>query len=124
MGKPLAMVIEDYGDQALVFKVALETAGYQTEMIKDGTFAQQRLAEVIPHLILLDLHLPHVSGMELLEQIKADPRFVNTHIVIVTANATLATELKDEVDLALHKPVGFTQLTALAERFRHTDAED
>ncbi len=116
MEKPLALVIEDHADQALVFKVALETAGYRTEMLKDGALAQLRLEEVTPALILLDLHLPNVSGQELLQEIKANPRFARTRVVVATANPGMMAEVKDQVDLALHKPVGFTQLTILAEQ--------
>ncbi|MBN1564861.1 MAG: response regulator [Anaerolineae bacterium] len=115
--QPLALVIEDHKQQALVFQKALETAGFVTEMITDGETAQQRLTEVVPHLITLDLHMPGVSGEMLLAQIRADERFANTHVFLATADALLADKLRKDAKLVLLKPVGFSQLASLAKKF-------
>jgi len=83
----LAFIIEDDQDLSIIFADALESVGYQVEQIKDGLKAQQRLAEDVPYLILLDMHLPHVSGAELLADMKADERFNETTIILTTADA-------------------------------------
>ncbi|MEW5867824.1 MAG: response regulator [Chloroflexota bacterium] len=115
--KPLAFVIEDYEDQMIVFRTALELAGYEIETISDGTVAQKRLAESLPDLIVLDLHIPGVPGDALLKQIRADPRLAKTRVMVATADALLAEELHDQADLVLLKPVSFAQLRQLAERY-------
>ena len=84
----LAFIIEDDVDLSTIFADALETVGYQVEQIKDGLKAQQRLSEEIPHLILLDMHLPHISGADLLTEIRSDERFSNTNVILTTADAT------------------------------------
>jgi CheY-like chemotaxis protein len=53
MSKPLALVIEDTKDQAILFSQALEWAGYETEVANDGLEGRKRLAEKVPHLVLL-----------------------------------------------------------------------
>ena len=119
--KPLALIVEDYEDQAIIFTKALERAGFETETIMDGQLAQQRLAEIVPDVIVLDLHLPNVSGMQLLKQVKADARLRAARIFLATADAAMADRLKDECDLVLLKPISFSQLTTLAARFRPTE---
>lgn len=115
--KPLAFVIEDYEDQVIVFRTALELAGYEIETIGDGVVAQKRLAESLPDLIVLDLHIPGVPGDVLLKQIRADPRLAKTRVMVATADALLAEELRSQADLVLLKPVSFAQLRQLAERY-------
>ena len=65
--KPLALIIEDSEDVALVFHTAMERADYAAETIYNGSVALERLAEVVPDLVVLDLHLPGVSGEQILK---------------------------------------------------------
>ena len=116
-GKPLALIIEDHADQNIVFTTALKKAGYSTESILDGITAQKRLLEIAPQLIILDLHIPGVSGDALLEQIRNDPRLENALVILATADAALADVLQPQADLVLLKPISFAQLSELASRF-------
>jgi CheY-like chemotaxis protein len=118
--KPLALIIEDNEDQNLVFTNALMQAGYNTESIQDGATAMKRLTEVIPEIVILDLHIPGMNGGLLLREIRKDPRAKNVHVIIVSADAEFAASLQAQVDLVLLKPVSFTQLSLLASRFLAT----
>jgi two-component system cell cycle response regulator DivK len=118
MSKPLALIIEDEEMLATIFEQALAMAGYETEVVRDGLLAQGRLAEVVPDVVTLDLHLPNVSGEELLAQIKADGRLVKTKVIIATADARLGEYLDKKADLVLIKPIRFSQLRDLAARLR------
>ena len=115
--KPLALIIEDDADQNLIFTTALDKAGYETESITDGLTAQQRLNEVVPQTIVLDLHIPQVEGMALLRQIRNDQRLTKVNVILATADAALANSLHAEADLVLLKPISFSQLSVLASRF-------
>jgi CheY-like chemotaxis protein len=115
--KPVALVVEDNEDQSLVFSMALTRAGYETESIGDGLAAQRRLAEIVPHIVVLDLHLPGLSGQALLSQIRGDNRFKNVRVILATADATLGMSLQPQADLILLKPISFFQLSKLASRF-------
>jgi CheY-like chemotaxis protein len=117
IGKPLALIIEDNEDQNLVFTTALQQAGYHTESIRDGMIAQERLSEVIPRVVVLDLHLPGVDGEKLLKQIRADKRLAGTRIILATADALLASALQSQGDFVFLKPISFSQLKQLATRF-------
>ena len=121
--RPLGYIIEDYEDSANVFKWALEMAGYLVEVAKDGAVAQQRLTEIIPDLIILDLHMPNVPGNKILEQIRSDERLTAARVFLATADANMAAQLRDQAELVLLKPISVAQLKDLAERFRPDNQE-
>lgn len=116
MEKPLAFIIEDDARLAMLFVEALRYANYEVEVVDNGRTAQTRLQQIVPDLILLDLHLPYVSGSTLLEQIRADERIKRCTVILTTADAILADALRHEADLVLLKPISFTQLRDLAIR--------
>lgn len=115
---PLALIIEDNEAVAHVFQVAIEQAQFEIELIQNGRTALDRLAVVTPALILLDLHLPHVSGQEILRYVRMDERLAKTPVILATADVTKAETLKEEADFVLIKPFGFVQLHELAKRLR------
>jgi CheY-like chemotaxis protein len=117
MARPVALVVEDDQDLATIFSEALQAAGCDAEVISSGDKALERLAIVVPFLVVLDLRLPGVAGPEVLAQIRADPRLESTRVIIATAYPLVADELRRTADLVLIKPVSFTQLRDLVSRF-------
>lgn len=113
-----AFVIEDDKNLALAFAEALEEADYEAEVIYDGRTALKRLEETIPAIVILDLHIPHVKGDEVLEYMRGEERLKDVRIIVATADSSLANQLSDSADLVLLKPVGFRQLKELAARLR------
>lgn len=121
--QPIALIIEDNADQNLVFTMALKKAGYATESIYNGTDAQQRLKEVIPHVVVLDLHMPDIDGNVILAQIRSDRRLTKVNVILATVDAAFADALESQADLVLLKPVSFSQLSGLADRFKNRTRE-
>ena len=119
--KPLALVIEDSKDVALVFHTAMERAGYTVETIYDGSVALERLAEVIPDLIVLDLHLPGVSGEQILKHIHLDTRLEKVKVIVATADSNWAEKLANDSTISMLKPISFMQLRQIAERLKPQD---
>ncbi len=117
ISRPLALIIEDNEDQNLVFTTALEQAGFYTESIQNGTKAQKRLSEIVPKVVVLDLHLPGIDGEKLLQQIRTDGRLSETRVILATADALLASALQSQADFVFLKPISFSQLNQLALRF-------
>ncbi len=116
MNKPLALIIEDDTDLAEIFSMSLRGGGFDTEIVNDGRVAVKRLAGVPPVVVVLDLHLPNVSGAAILEQIRADERFGKTSVIVTTADAQMASEMRGIADLVLLKPVSVDQLRDLGKR--------
>ncbi len=115
---PLALIIEDDADLASIFAEALEAAQFKTEIIADGAVAQDRLKEVVPQLVVLDIHLQHVSGEIILHQIRSTPLLAGVKVLIASADPIMADMLSPESDLVLIKPVSFSQLRDLAQRLK------
>lgn len=114
----LALIIEDDEDLASIFAEALRGIGYEVELVADGRVAQERLKTgTPPFLILLDMHLPHVSGADLLTNIiKVDERLSKTMVIITSADARMGDTYGDQVDFVLIKPISFVQLRDLTSR--------
>ena len=117
MNQPTGLIVEDDNDLVAIFSKALQTAGYATEVCQTGIDAIETLGRLTPHLVVLDLHLPGVSGVEVLQYIRGDERLAQTHVVISTADPQLAETLRDVIDIVLIKPVSYRQLADLAARF-------
>jgi CheY-like chemotaxis protein len=117
----LALIIEDDEDLANIFAEALRGVGFEVEIIADGKVAKERLFGdgAKPFLILLDMHLPFVSGADLLTSMKQDERFNDTTIIITTADARMGETYGDQVDFVLIKPISFVQLRDLTSRLKH-----
>ncbi len=116
--KPEAVIIEDNTILSNMFARALQDIHYETRILADGREAMSWLSNAAPSLVLLDLHLPNVSGKEILNVIYDDPRFDNTYLVLVTADARMGGDLQDKADFLLNKPVDIFQLQRLAERLK------
>lgn len=114
MSKRLALIVEDDADLSTIFSEALKAAGFETEVALAGDTALARLAVTTPNVVVLDLHLPRVTGMDILHQIRADPRLTGTRVIVATAHPRMADSLRDEADLVLLKPISFSQLRDLA----------
>lgn len=116
----LALIIEDDEDLASIFAEALRGVGFEVEIIADGQAAQDQLKSgITPFLILLDMHLPHISGADLLTNIiKRDERFAKTIIIITTADARMGEAYNEEVDFVMIKPISFVQLRDLTSRLK------
>ena len=121
MSMPLALIIEDDRDLSIIFAQALQAAEFETEIAEDGQVATTRLNETTPSVVVLDLHLPHVSGRDILDQIRTDPRLQDPRVMLATADPTMAEMLRAEADLVLIKPISFGQMRDLAKRLRPPD---
>lgn len=109
------LVVDD--DQALgVFlKKCMEREGHEVEWVGDGEAALASAATFQPHLIVLDLSLPRLDGMEVLEQIRA--RAFDASVLVLTGRNLLSDRVRCldlGADDCLLKPFSFTELMARA----------
>jgi DNA-binding response OmpR family regulator len=114
----LALIIEDDEAHANLFSEALQIAGFEVEIIRDGKTALSRLSHAAPTVVVLDINLPYVSGVDILHYIRSDERLVKTRVIIASANERIAATLQDEADLVLIKPISYFQLRDLSARLR------
>src|SRR5512141_2041447 len=79
------LVVDDNPNNVDILKTRLENHGYEVVTAADGTQALAAAASTTPDLILLDVMMPGVDGLEVCRRIKADPAIPFTPIVMVTA---------------------------------------
>ena len=116
MSDAFALIVEDDESLAEIFTLTLRSVDFETETVFDGDAALDRLAEIVPDVVVLDLNLPNVSGRDILRYIRGEARLANTKIMLATADALMAESLREESDLVLLKPISPIQLRTLAER--------
>ena len=78
------LLIEDEAVLGDVLLRKLKGAGYEAELIHDGTKGFARIVEWMPDLILLDLFLPLLNGFEILKQKKADLKIAGIPVIVLT----------------------------------------
>ena len=84
--KTKILIIEDYVFLGYVLLQKMSVAGYETHLSRDGGDGMKMISSLKPDLILLDLHLPTMSGYEILEQ-KFKDQNINRIPVIVISNS-------------------------------------
>ena len=84
-GVPLVMVVDDSLTMRKVTSRVLERHNLEVTAARDGVEALERLEERVPDLMLLDIEMPRMDGYELATAMKADPRFKNVPIVMITS---------------------------------------
>jgi two-component system, cell cycle response regulator DivK len=94
MDKKKILIVEDNELNMKLFHDLLEVHGYETLQTKDGREALQLAREHRPDLILMDIQLPEVSGLEVTKWIKADDELKSIPVIAVTAFAMKGDEEK------------------------------
>jgi two-component system cell cycle response regulator DivK len=86
------LVVEDNELNLKLFCDLLRAHGYEAEPVRDGREAVERARGFAPDLIVMDIQMPYVSGLELIEQLKGDAELRRTPIMAVTAYAAKGDE--------------------------------
>ncbi len=122
MTQPLALIIEDDPKLCTIYDTVVTQAGYATEIIRRGDEALRRLAGNTPALILLDIHLPFVSGLELLKVIRATESMAKTPVIVLTADLYMADAAEELADYVMVKSFGVSRLRELVAKLASTSA--
>jgi two-component system cell cycle response regulator DivK len=120
------LVVEDNELNLKLFCDLLRAHGYEAEPVQDGTDALDRARHANPDLIVMDIQLPHISGLELIETIKADAVLRGVPIMAVTAYAAKGDEERIReagAEAYVSKPVTVSRfLSAVHELTKETEA--
>ena len=108
------LIVDDEPNVRLVFRAALETIGLHIDEAIDGEDALDRLSEFRPDLILLDLHMPSLDGMEMLRLLRESGSDVP--VVIITAHGSIA----DAVEAMKLGAIDFLTKPLTPESLRNT----
>ncbi len=109
------LVVEDNDLNRKLFCDVLKAGGFAVEPLADGRDVLVRAREFVPNLIIMDIQLPNISGLELIEALKGDPGLRPIPVLAVTAYAGKGDEERIREAGAegyLAKPVSITPFMA------------
>jgi class 3 adenylate cyclase/CheY-like chemotaxis protein len=112
---PRILVVDDMAANVHILQLRLAAQGYEVLTATDGEEALHTARQAQPDLILLDVMMPKVDGLEVCRRLRADPSFPFTPIIMVTAKADpkdVVAGLEAGGDEYLTKPVDQTALVA------------
>ena len=119
--KKTILIVEDNPDNSLLAKKVLSHYGFEIILCEDGSSALSYCQKSSPpSLILMDISIPDINGLDLTKKIRKLPSYLNVPIVAVTANAT--TEMQEKTLLAgcvniLLKPFTPSELIKIVEQY-------
>jgi len=113
------LVVEDYEDTREMFKVMLESQGYEVLQVDNGFDAVEIAQRALPDIILMDMSLPGLDGCQATRRIRAQPD--TKWIPIIACSAHNQWEWRAKALLAgctefVRKPVDFASLSSLLTR--------
>ena len=114
--RPAVLIVEDDRDVAMTINDVVEDSGYRAICAGNGREALSLLEGEAPALMLIDLFMPIMNGVELLKVIKKSPKLSSIPRVIMTAANDQMIGVREDVTV-LYKPVDFDALTRLLHRY-------
>jgi two-component system phosphate regulon response regulator PhoB len=115
----VAVVVEDEPSQRKLLTEHLTRLGLDVIAVSDGHAALSSVRELHPDLLCLDVSLPHISGYEVCEQVRADPGLQNLAVIMTSERASLeerAHSYEAGADGYLSKPHSFDKLAKEVSR--------
>jgi len=79
------LVVDDDQDSRVIMRTILENNGYEVTAVSNGREALERLATETIDLVLLDVMMPEMSGLEILQRMKESPAMGHVPVIMVTA---------------------------------------
>jgi class 3 adenylate cyclase len=109
------LIVDDAPDNVDILQMRLESQGYEVATAEDGIEALEKVRELLPDLVLLDVMMPKMDGIEVVKRLKSDPSLPFIPVILVTAKADakdVIAGLESGGDDYLTKPVDHAALSA------------
>ena len=82
--KKLILIIDDDKDLREILAVKLQSSGFRVEEAQDGQSGIKKAKEIRPDLVLMDVRMPGMTGIETLAKMKADPELKDFKVIFLT----------------------------------------
>ena len=92
MAGPRVLVVDDNPINLELMTILLESEGFEVEPVEDAETTLQRIRRNPPDLLVVDVQLPGMSGLDLLREVRSDPRTQDLCAVVVTSYAMSSDE--------------------------------
>jgi phosphoserine phosphatase RsbU/P len=93
MNDTRVLVVDDEADISTILTLTLRRAGFQVTAASDGVDGLSKLAEHTPDLVVLDVMMPRLDGLEMLRRIRSEPATSTIPVILLTARAQVADRL-------------------------------
>jgi CheY-like chemotaxis protein len=116
------LVADDEPSMRLLLHATIESDDYKVVEASDGDEAWALIQQLTPALVLLDVQMPGLTGLEILSLIKGDPNLTSTRVILLTAKALssdVEAGMKAGADFYLSKPFSPIDLLARVEEALH-----
>ena len=80
------LVVEDDSDQRELIKLHLLNAGYMVHGVANGLQAAGYCLTATPDLVISDVHMPHMSGFDMIRILKTEPAMKNIPVIFLTVD--------------------------------------
>jgi CheY-like chemotaxis protein len=113
------LIIEDEADAAELFAEMMRVSGFRVLKTSSSAPALSLVASEKPDLVILDIMMPEVSGLDILREMRQDPGLAGIPVVVVSAKsmpADIKTGMEAGASTYLTKPVGFLELKEAVEQ--------
>ena len=120
MTGPQVLVVEDNERNMKLFRELLESSGYRTLEATTGERAVELVVEHCPDLVLMDIQLPDIDGVEALARLRAEERTATVPVLALTAQAMDGDRerfLAAGFDGYLSKPVDISEFVSTVRRY-------
>ena len=120
MSQKTVLIVEDNELNLKLFRDLLAANGFETVETREGLEAISLTRNMRPDLILMDIQLPEISGLDITRKIKADPELRHIPVIAVTAFAMKDDEtriLEAGCEAYLSKPIAIDQFLTVVRRF-------
>jgi DNA-binding response OmpR family regulator len=84
--QPQALIVEDDNATSTLLQQVVRSAGLEPLYTEDGATALQILEQITPVVVMLDVLLPHVNGLEVLEYIEQTPRLNSSFVIVISSH--------------------------------------
>ena len=98
------LVIDDCQDNLLLMELLLQSEGYRVNLASNGTQGLAEIKKSVPDLVVLDLMMPDLSGLEVIQRLKKSRRLSDIPTLLLTANANLKRQDAPDADEVCYKP--------------------
>jgi len=113
------LIIEDEPDAAELFAEMMRVSGFRVQKTLSSAPALRMMTAEKPDIVLLDIMMPDISGLDILRRMREDPALANIPVIVVSAKS-LPADIKHGMEAGastyLTKPVGFLELKEAVER--------
>ena len=123
--KPHVLIVEDDALNAMLFREFLQSKGFYVTLLGDGIHVLETVEKTRPDLIIMDIGLPTISGLDIIRQLKQQARTADIPIVALsgyTNDNLLDAIIEAGVDARLSKPPVLADLEHTVRRHLFGDA--